>query len=140
MSEAPNLRSMQEVSQFLAGKIVKTPVLELFGTKIKNFMPKDSNVRMKLELFQQTGSFKSRGVLLALDKLTAEQKKAGVVAVSAGNHALAVSWAAQSANAHAKVVMLEKSDPVRIQGCRDFGAEVILCSDVGDAFLSMEKI
>ena len=140
MSEGPNLRSMQEARQFLAGKIVKTPVLELSSTKIKNFMPKDSNVRMKLELFQQTGSFKSRGVLLALDKLTAEQKKAGVVAVSAGNHALAVSWAAKSANVHAKVVMLEKSDPIRIQGCRDFGAEVILCSDVGDAFLSMEEI
>ena len=131
---------MQESRNFLVGKIVNTPMLELSSTKIKNFMPKNADVRMKLELFQHTGSFKSRGALLAVNKLSTKQKEIGVVAVSAGNHALAVSWAANCANVHAKVVMLEKSDPIRIQGCRNFGAEVILCADVGEAFSTMEGI
>ena len=131
---------MQESRNFLVGKIVNTPMLELSSTKIKNFMPKNADVRMKLELFQHTGSFKSRGALLAVNKLSTKQKEIGVVAVSAGNHALAVSWASNCANVHAKVVMLEKSDPIRIQGCRNFGAEVILCADVGEAFSTMEGI
>ena len=140
MNRGLDLNAMQEARDFLVGKIVNTPVLELSSTKIKNFMPNGSDVRMKLELFQHTGSFKSRGALLALNKLSTKQKEIGVVAVSAGNHALAVSWAADCANVHAKVVMLEKSDPIRIQGCRKFGAEVILCSDVGEAFSTMEGI
>ncbi len=140
MSKGLDLKAMQESRNFLVGKIVNTPMLELSSTKIKNFMPKNADVRMKLELFQHTGSFKSRGALLAVNKLSTKQKEIGVVAVSAGNHALAVSWAANCANVHAKVVMLEKSDPIRIQGCRNFGAEVILCADVGEAFSTMEGI
>jgi len=140
LSKGLDLKAMQESRNFLVGKIVNTPMLELSSTKIKNFMPKNADVRMKLELFQHTGSFKSRGALLAVNKLSTKQKEIGVVAVSAGNHALAVSWAANCANVHAKVVMLEKSDPIRIQGCRNFGAEVILCSDVGEAFSTMEGI
>ena len=140
MSKGLDLKAIQESRNFLVGKIVNTPMLELSSTKIKNFMPENADVRMKLELFQHTGSFKSRGALLAVNKLSTKQKEIGVVAVSAGNHALAVSWAAGCANVHAKVVMLEKSDPIRIQGCRNFGAEVILCADVGEAFSTMEGI
>ena len=140
MDKGPDLRAMKKARDFLAGKIIKTPVLELSSTKIKDLLPLEANVRMKLELFQQTGSFKSRGALLALSKLTKSQKEKGVIAVSAGNHALAVSWAAMCAKTNAKVVMLESSDPVRIEGCRNFGAEVILSPDAGNAFSLVEEI
>ena len=140
MVKCPDLKSMQGARKVLAGRIVKTPVLELSSTKMENLLPDKSKTRMKLELFQHTGSFKSRGALLAVDQLSKKEKEKGVVAVSAGNHALAVAWAAMHAGVHAKVVMLEKSDPVRVEGCKKFGAEVILCSDVQDAFSSMEEI
>ena len=68
--------------------------------------------------------------MLAVDKLTDEQKIRGVVAVSAGNHALAVSWAAKQVGAHAKLFMPKTADPFRVEGCRNLGAEVILLSDV----------
>ncbi|MFL2801513.1 MAG: pyridoxal-phosphate dependent enzyme [Paracoccaceae bacterium] len=140
MAKSPDINLMKEAKKSLSGRIVSTPVLELNGSKISPFLPKGSNVRMKMELFQHTGSFKSRGVLLALDKLSKKQKEKGVVAVSAGNHALAVSWASKSSGVNAKVVMLETSDPSRIQGCKDHGAEVILCGDVKNAFSKMEEI
>ena len=93
-----------------------------------------------MELFQHTGSFKSRGVLIAFDKLNNQQKKNGVVAFSAGNHALAVSWGSKACGVTAKVVMLEKSDPSRIQGCKNYGAEVILCENIKEAFSVMNEI
>ncbi len=140
MTKCPNINQIREAKNSLNGRIVSTPVLELTGSKISPLLPEGSNVRMKMELFQHTGSFKSRGVLLAIDKLTEEQKAKGVVAVSAGNHALAVSWASKSSQVNAKVVMLETSDPSRIKGCIDHGAEVILCKDVKKAFSTMEEI
>ena len=140
VDKGPDLSAMQKARDFLADKIIKTPVLELSSTKIKGLLPLEANVRLKLELFQQTGSFKSRGALLAISKLTKSQKEKGVTAVSAGNHALAVSWAAMCAKTDAKVVMLETSDPVRIEGCRNFGAEVILSPDVRNAFSLVEEI
>ena len=140
LSKCPDINQMQKAKKSLSGRIVSTPVLELTGSKIFPLLPKGSNVRMKMELFQHTGSFKSRGVLLALDKLSIKQKENGVVAVSAGNHALAVSWASKCSGVNAKVVMLETSDPLRIQGCKDHGAEVILCKDVKNAFELMDQI
>ena len=131
---------MQKAREALADRIVKTPVLELTSTKVSQLLPNNSKVKMKLELFQHTGSFKSRGALLAIDKLSNQQKNKGVVTVSAGNHALAVSWAAKCSNVNAKVIMLKNSDPVRVQGCKNFGSEVIQCSDVRSAFTTMEKI
>ena len=135
LTKYPNIDQIKEASKSISGRVVSTPVLELTGSKIFPLLPKGSNVRMKMELFQHTGSFKSRGVLLALDKLSIKQKENGVVAVSAGNHALAVSWASKCCGVNAKVVMLETSDPLRIQGCKDHGAEVILCKDVKNACL-----
>ena len=102
LSKCPDIKQMQKAKKSLSGRIVSTPVLELTGSKIFPLLPKGSNVRMKMELFQHTGSFKSRGVLLALDKLSIKQKENGVVAVSAGNHALAVSWASKSCAAKAR--------------------------------------
>ena len=140
LSKCPDIKQMQKAKKSLSGRIVSTPVLELTGSKIFPLLPKGSNVRMKMELFQHTGSFKSRGVLLALDNLSSKQKENGVVAVSAGNHALAVSWESKCCGVNAKFVMLETSDPLRIQGCKDHVAEVILCKDVKNAFELMDQI
>src|SRR3546814_3518106 len=69
---------------------------------------------LKLELFQLTGTFKARGALLNALSLSADQHRRGVTAVSAGNHAVAVAFAAAAVGTSAKVVMLSSANPLRV--------------------------
>ena len=140
MSPAPTVAQILSARKQLAGSIVSTPTLTLNSDRLTPLLPDGSVVHMKMELFQQAGSFKSRGVLLAIDALDQPQRDAGVTAVSAGNHALAVSWGAKMAGLSAKVVMPDTADKIRVNGCRDLGAEVILCPYVGDAFAEAERL
>ncbi|MGH6886839.1 MAG: pyridoxal-phosphate dependent enzyme, partial [Geminicoccales bacterium] len=90
---APRLREIEAAAEALAGRVVTTPVVALASDRIRRHLPPESLVAIKLELFQHAGSFKSRAALLHIDGLDAEARRRGVTAVSAGNHALAVSWA-----------------------------------------------
>ena len=76
------LNDIKAASEYLIGKIVDTPLLNLSGSKIKSIFSHDNNVKMKLEFLQHVGSFKARGVLLGLAKLSMDQKTSGVIAVS----------------------------------------------------------
>ena len=60
---------IREASSYLRNRIVETPVLKLSGTKISPYLPAAKSVAIKLELFQHVGSFKARGVLLAIKSL-----------------------------------------------------------------------
>ncbi|HET9958470.1 MAG TPA: threonine ammonia-lyase, partial [Polyangiaceae bacterium] len=81
---------------------------------------------LKLENLQRTGSFKERGAGNRLALLSAAERAAGVVTASAGNHAQAVALHAQKLGVHATVVMPEATPLVKIQSTRRFGAEVSL--------------
>jgi threonine dehydratase len=81
---------------------------------------------LKCENFQKTGSFKVRGALNKLSQLGADERKRGVVTVSAGNHAQGVAWAARSAGVHATVVMPATASSVKVEASRGYGAEVVL--------------
>lgn len=83
-----------------------------------------ADVRLKAELFQVTGSFKPRGVLTKLASLTAEEKAAGVIGISAGNHAQAVAWAAATEGIDALIVMWQGASEQKIAGARGYGAAV----------------
>jgi threonine dehydratase len=72
-----------------------------------------------------------------LDEAT---RKRGVTAVSAGNHAIALSYAAKILNSPAKVVMPQSANPIRVALCRTYGAEVVLMDNVHDAFAEVERI
>ena len=82
--------------------------------------------RLKCELFQRTGSFKSRGALNRLSTLTAEEKARGVIAISAGNHAQAVAYAAAEEGVDALVVMWQGASEQKIAATRGYGATVDL--------------
>jgi threonine dehydratase len=84
------------------------------------------NARLKCELFQRTGSFKARGALNKLSALTAEEKANGVIAISAGNHAQAVAYAAAAENVDALVVMWQGASEQKIEATRGYGAAVDL--------------
>ena len=136
----PTADAIAEARRAIAGALVRTPNLALTSDRIAPHLPDGVRAVMKLELFQQAGSFKARGAYLGVARLDEGARARGIIAVSAGNHALAAAWAAKAAGVSAKVVMPRTVDPVRSEGCRAMGAEVILCDGVGSAFETMETI
>ena len=91
-----------------------------------------AQVFCKQEHLQRTGSFKERGARNALAQLDADQVKAGVIAASAGNHALGLSWHGRSLNVPVTVVMPRFAPLVKVARCRQFGATVVLHGDTFD--------
>jgi threonine dehydratase len=97
--------------------------------------------RLKAELFQRTGSFKVRGALNKLSSLTAEEKERGVIAISAGNHAQAVAYAAAAEGVDALVVMWEGASAQKIAATRGYGATVDLqANDPTEAFARLAQL
>ncbi len=86
----------------------------------------------KQEFLQRTGSFKERGARNALAQLTAEQAGRGVIAASAGNHALGLAWHGRRLGIAVTVVMPRFAPLVKVARCRQFGATVILHGDTFD--------
>jgi threonine dehydratase len=72
--------------------------------------------------------------------LPADAIARGVTAVSAGNHAIAVAYAAKRLGTTAKVVMMKTANPLRVERCRSYGAEVVLAEDVHSAFEAVRRI
>ncbi len=89
-------------------------------------------VYMKLENLQRTGAFKVRGAYYKIYKLPEEQKKKGVVAASAGNHAQGVAFAATAAGIPSTIVMPETAPISKIQATQGYGAKVVLYGTVYD--------
>lgn len=135
-----DIERLDEVHHSLEGRVIRTPVLPLKSSKIAALLPERSEVFMKLELFQHTGTFKARGALLGVDWLSSEQADAGVATFSGGNHALAVAWASQQCGVSAKVIMPKAADPLRIQGCQELGADVVLAKDIAAAAALLEEV
>src|ERR1051325_11380277 len=78
----------------------------------------------KLDHLQMTGSFKERGARNKLEQLSAAEKARGVVAASAGNHALALAYHGQLLTVPVTVVMPRWAPLVKVANCRSFGAQV----------------
>jgi len=85
-----------------------------------------TNVFLKLESLQMTGSFKVRGAYVKLNTLADEKRKKGVIAASAGNHAQGVAYAASRKGVSCTIVMPKNASPAKIAATRSYGAEVIL--------------
>jgi threonine dehydratase len=90
------------------------------------------DVRLKAELFQRTGSYKIRGPLVKLSRLTQEERDRGVVCSSAGNHAQGVALAAAMLGVRAVVCMAENATPSKIAATKGYGAEVVLEGSIWD--------
>ncbi|HVB31736.1 MAG TPA: threonine/serine dehydratase [Gemmatimonadaceae bacterium] len=107
----------------IAGRVHRTPTLsaERIGARV----PGGVRLSLKCELLQKTGSFKVRGALNAVSLLTAAERGRGVVAVSAGNHAQALAWAARAAGVKCTVVMPSAASQAKLDATRGYGAEVV---------------
>ncbi len=100
----------------------------------------NTRIFAKLEFLQRTGTFKARGALAVVSGLSDVQKKGGITAVSAGNHAIAAAYAAQTAGISAKIVMIGTANPSRIAACKALGAEVVMADSAHEAFAVAESI
>ena len=132
--------NIDRAREVLQGKIVNTPTLELNEDDLREILPDNSEVSIKLELFQQTGSFKARGVAIGLETLEKDKKAQGIVTVTGGNHGIATAWGASQYGISAKIIMPKTADPFRIDKCKNLGAEVILAENVDDAFRRLDEI
>jgi len=124
----------------IAPYVVETPVWHWRSREIKEAAGPETEVFLKLELFQHTGTFKPRGALSNMMALDKEALARGVTAVSAGNHAIAVGYAAQILDSSAKVVMPRSANPARVARCRAYGAKVVLVDNVHEAFDRVHQI
>lgn len=120
--------------------IVETPLWHWQAGDLAAIVGAQTQVLLKLELFQHTGTFKLRGALSAILGLDEAARARGVTAVSAGNHAIAVAYAARLVGTSAKVVMPKTANPFRVERCRGYGAEVALVDDVTQAFERVRQI
>jgi len=122
MNLAIDYADVAAATQRLQGVAHRTPVLtsrtadELTGAQLF----------FKCENFQRMGAFKFRGAYNALAQFTPQQRAAGVVAFSSGNHAQAVALSARLLAMPATIVMPQDAPPVKIEATRGYGAEVVL--------------
>jgi threonine dehydratase len=127
-------QTIAQAQAALAPFLVKTPVHNWAGAEIDRLKPEGSDLWIKLELFQKSGTFKPRGALTVMLNTPTEALKRGVTAVSAGNHAIAVAYAANALGVSARVVMLGTANPARVARARAYGAEVIIAGSGAEAF------
>jgi threonine dehydratase len=137
---APSLEEIRATREKIDPYIVETPVWHWRNQHISEVVGSETEVFLKLELLQNTGTFKPRGAINVMLNLKEEALSKGVTAVSAGNHAIAVGYAAQILGTSAKVVMPKSSNPGRVASCKAYGVEVVFVDDVVEAFDAVYSI
>ena len=117
-----------------------TPVQRWHSPVVEERFGRQTEIFMKLELFQRTGTFKPRGALSNMLNLDSHALARGVCAVSAGNPAIAAAYAARELGSNAKVVMIKTANAFRVARCRDYGAEIEMADDAHIAFERVAQI
>jgi threonine dehydratase len=131
-----HIRDIESARHYLAGRVHRTPLLTSRTLDARS----GALLFLKPESLQRTGSFKVRGVLNRLRTLTEEERRRGLITISAGNHAQAVAFAAAAEKVHATVVMPAAATPSKVEASRGYGAEVVLHGDIFAAFEKMEEL
>ncbi|MFL6442119.1 MAG: threonine ammonia-lyase [Nitrososphaeraceae archaeon] len=133
----PTIEDILRAKELLNGFVRKTPLhrsdtfSKLTGT----------NIFLKLESLQRTGSFKVRGAFVKVNTLSEEQKKYGVIAASAGNHAQGVAYAASTNNISCIIIMPQNASPAKVAATKSYGAKVILRgSDYEESWITAQEI
>jgi threonine dehydratase len=127
----PTRDDVERARATIGERLTRTPVLS----------NRTIGARLKCELFQRTGSFKSRGALNKMSSLSDDEKRRGVIAISAGNHAQAVAFAAAAESVDALVVMWQGASEQKIEATRGYGAAVDLqARDPTEAFARLQTL
>jgi threonine dehydratase len=128
----PTLAEIEQAQARLRGVAKVTPIhySETLSRRV------DRPVHLKAENLQRTGSFKIRGAYNRIVTLGEDERAAGVVAASAGNHGQAVAWAARELGVEATVFMPQDSPMAKVDATRNYGARVELCGTMFDDALA----
>lgn len=138
--EEPTIEEVSAAARSIAPYLFITPTHHWRGPGLEAAMGEAASVMLKLELFQVAGSFKGRSALVNMLALDKAARARGVTTVSAGNHAVAVSWAAAVLGISAKVVIQSSANPARVALARSFGSEVIIGGDGPACFALVDRI
>ncbi|MCI3273843.1 threonine/serine dehydratase [Streptomyces cylindrosporus] len=130
------ISDVEAAAERIAGHVVRTPTLPSPGLTTLLGAP----VTVKLELLQRTGSFKARGATAKLLSLSEQERAAGVVAVSGGNHGIALSMMAAALDVKATVVMPRSAPARAVEIAESAGASVQLTDDMAGAFALMPQL
>lgn len=126
---------IREAGERIDGYVKRTPLER--SESLSKYL--GTNVFVKYELFQKTGAFKVRGAFNKMLSLTDEERSRGVVAVSGGNHAQAVAYAASVLGVNAVIVMPESTPKVYVEATRGYGATVDLRPTIAEAFAEIKR-
>ncbi len=120
--EAPTYDDVVAAAKQIAGHAVVTPLLEspLLNDKI------GGRLLVKAETLQRSGAFKFRGAYNRISRLGEDERKAGVIAFSSGNHAQGVAMVAQMLGVPATIVMPTDAPEIKLANTRAYGAEVVM--------------
>ncbi len=140
------LAEIRAAAAFLDGRVHRTPMLSsatagrvveaALGVRVAG-----GRIHAKAEHLQLTGSYKVRGATYRISRLSPAERAAGVIAISAGNHAAAVAMASRIVGVRATVVMPAAAVRSKVEASREQGAEVILHgADTAEAWAEMERI
>ena len=131
------LEAFIKAKEKLSKVLLKTSLIQspIFSKEAGN------EVYIKPENLQKTGSFKIRGAYNKITNLSDEEKKKGVIASSAGNHAQGVAYGAKEAGIKAVIVMPKSTPLIKVESTKQYGAEVVLHGDVyDDAFKKAKEL
>jgi threonine dehydratase len=134
----PTLADIEAARERLAGHVSLTPIMT------SETLERETGRRalLKAENLQRTGSFKIRGAVNCMATLSPEERAAGVIAASAGNHGQAVAWAARELGMHATIFMPEDAPMAKVEPTLTYGGEAVLeGADFDEALaLALERV
>jgi threonine dehydratase len=122
---AITLAEIEAAAEVLRGQVVRTPCLR--SARLSEVL--NAEITLKLETLQHSSSFKDRGALVKLTSLSAAERRRGVIAMSAGNHAQGVAYHATRLGIPATIVMPKLTPFVKVEKTTQFGAKVVLEGD-----------
>ncbi|HYM70761.1 MAG TPA: threonine/serine dehydratase [bacterium] len=136
MQTSTTMDDIRAARAVIHGRVHRTPLLT------SRILGERAGVRLflKAENLQKTGSFKPRGVLNKLRHLSDDEKRRGLITISAGNHAQALAYGASLEGLRATVVMPGHASATKVAACRAYGAEVVLGGTMHEAFEKVHEL
>lgn len=130
------MEMIYQAQRRLSGRVHRTPLVE--SRTLSEYL--GASVFLKVECLQKTGSFKPRGAFNKMLYLTPAEQARGVVAVSGGNHAQGVAYAARELGLAATIVMPVSTPRNYVDATRGYGADVLLVPDIRTAFAEADRL